>query len=263
MTTTRMPALFIGHGSPMNALADNARTQAWVALAATLPKPRAILMVSAHWTTRGTAITGDASPKTMHDFGGFPQALFDMRYPAAGAPEIAQAIAAHLAPLPVRLDDSWGFDHGSWSVLVKMFPQADVPLLQLSIDATQPAAFHFALGQKLSALRDQGILLMGSGNVVHNLSRMVFNDAPAHDWAVRFNARVRDALLGPTPEELINFSEWGADAALAAPTDEHFLPLLYVIGSRRDDEPLAIFNDVVELGAISMLSVVVGAIPST
>jgi 4,5-DOPA dioxygenase extradiol len=255
-----MPALFIGHGSPMNALEDNVYTRAWEQLGKSLPKPKAILAISAHWYTEGTAVTAMTAPPTIHDFGGFPQALFDMRYPAPGDPALAAHVRDLLAPVEVRLDDSWGLDHGTWSILVKMYPQADIPVLQLSIDATQPNAFHFETGRRLSALRDEGVLLMASGDVVHNLRTMRWGSNEPYDWASRFNDTVRDCLLGGDTEKLIDYAQWGGDARLSIPTPEHYLPLLYIAGARRADEAISIPVDGIELGSISMLTAMVGAI---
>lgn len=259
-TQQRMPAIFFGHGNPMNALEDNRYTRSWQRLGATLPRPKGILAISAHWLTRGTAVTAMAQPPTLHDFGGFPQALFDVRYPAPGDPALAARVRALLAPdIEVQMDHAWGLDHGTWSVLIKAYPDADIPVVQLSIDATQPAAFHLAVGQKLAALRDEGILIIGSGNVVHNLRRYAWNgSAPAHDWASRFNDKVRQHLTGGDVAALADYAQWGPDAQLAVPTAEHFLPLLYVVGSRQDHEALSIAVDGIEGGALSMLTAVLG-----
>lgn len=257
-TSARMPAIFIGHGSPMNALEDNVYTQAWQRLGASMPKPKAILAISAHWLTRGTAVTAMAAPPTIHDFGGFPQALFDIRYPAPGDPALAQRVRELLAPVDVRLDHAWGLDHGTWSVLVKMYPDADVPVVQFSIDAGRPLAYHLDLGQRLSALRDEGILIIASGNVVHNLRAMRLSSNAPYDWAVRFNDAVRDCLLRGDTANLVNYAQWGTDAQLSAPTPEHFLPLLYIAGTRRDDESISIPVDGIERGTISMLTAMVG-----
>lgn len=252
----RMPAIFVGHGSPMNAIEDNDYTRAWQQLGQRFPAPKAILMISAHWMTHGVGITAMAAPPTIHDFGGFPQALFDIRYPAPGDPALAAQIAAWLAPLPVALDQEWGLDHGTWSVLVKMYPQAQIPVLQLSLDMTQPAEWHFELGRRLSALREQGILLMGSGNVVHNLRRVALH-APAYDWAQRFNDVMREAILAQDKDKLIHYEQFGQDAALSVPTTEHFLPLLYIAGSVTADDQISIVAEGMDLGSISMMSVVV------
>ncbi len=260
-SSSRMPAVFFGHGSPMNALGDNQYTAAWEQLGRSLAarKPKAILAISAHWYTRGTAVTAMAMPKTIHDFGGFPQALFDVQYPAKGDPELAEQIADLLAPVPVHLDHAWGLDHGTWSVLIKAFPQADVPVIQLSIDGTKPAQFHFELGQKLAVLREQGVLIIGSGDVVHNLRMMSWDkNAPAPDWAVRFNDKIRASLLNNDVQQVVSYENLGQDAALSVPTAEHFLPLLYVIGCQHEDEKIAIAVDGIEGGTISMLTAVVG-----
>ena len=254
----RMPAVFFGHGSPMNALDDNAYTQAWQRIGRDIPKPKAILAVSAHWTTRGTAVTAMSAPPTIHDFGGFPQALFDMQYPAPGDPALAARVQKLLEPMPVYLDqEEWGLDHGTWSVLVKAYPQADVPVVQLSLDMTQPNRFHFDLGRRLSALRDEGILLIASGDVVHNLRTMRFDNRGPYDWAVRFNDAVRECLARGDVERLVDYEQWGDDARLSVPTREHFLPLLTIAGAKRDDEAITIAVDGIEGGSISMLSAVV------
>lgn len=258
--SSRMPAIFFGHGSPMNALEDNVYTRTWQQLGAAMPKPEAIVAISAHWLTQGTAVTAMAMPPTIHDFGGFPQALFDMRYPASGDPALAARVRDLLAPVDVRLDQAWGLDHGTWSVLVKMFPAADIPVIQLSLDATQPPAFQHALGKQLASLRDEGILLIGSGNVAHNL-RMMSWGGSAYDWAQRFNDRVRDCLLRGDTGSLIDFAQWGEDARLSVPTAEHFLPLLTIAGTKQDDEAISIAADGIEAGSISMLTAVVGTMP--
>ena len=253
-----MPSLFIGHGSPMNALERNRYTDAWRALGASLPKPKAVLCVSAHWQTRGLAVTAMREPRTIHDFGGFPQALFDMQYPAAGDASMAQRVCEVLKPLPVALDTEWGLDHGAWSVLVHLFPKADLPVLQLSLDATQPEDSHYAIGQKLAALRDEGVLILGSGNVVHNLRRLSMQDGAAYDWATRFEASVRRAITARDHAALIHWQAQGADAALSIPTPEHYWPLLPVLGAQAADEPAQIVIDGIELGSISMMTVRVG-----
>ena len=261
MSFPRMPALFLGHGSPMNVLEENKYTAAWRKLGETLPRPQAIIAVSAHWYTRGTAVTAMADPRTIHDFGNFPQALFDVRYPAPGSPELAAHIATALEPINVDLDQQWGFDHGSWGVLIKMYPNADIPVVQLSVDGTKPPAYHFALGRKLAALRDQGVMIVASGNVVHNL-RMVRwqGEAEPYPWATAFNQYVRDNLQwqgDDAQHPLINFMQHPG-AELSNPTPEHYLPLLYVLGARADDEAVSIPVDGIEMASLSMLSVQVG-----
>jgi 4,5-DOPA dioxygenase extradiol len=257
---TRMPAIFIGHGSPMNALEDNVYTRAWESLGQRLPRPKAILAISAHWLTYGTAVTAMSAPKTIHDFGGFPQALFDLRYPAAGDPALAVRIAELLTPFtdtPVQLNQDWGLDHGTWSVLTKMYPDASIPVLQLSLDRRLSTAAHLALGQHLTALRQDGILIIASGNVVHNLAQLSVG-AAAYPWALRFNDAIRAAILDIRFEQIIDYLALGPDAKLAVPTSEHFLPLLYVLGAHVEDESIEILCDQIELGAISMMSVVLG-----
>lgn len=261
MNLTRMPALFLGHGSPMNVLEENNYTQTWRELGENLPRPQAILAISAHWYTRGTAVTAMESPRTIHDFGGFPQALFDTHYTAPGSPALAQQIVEVLAPTRVQLDYSWGLDHGSWGVLIKMYPKADIPVVQLSIDGTQPAAWHFQLGQKLAALRERGVMIVASGNVVHNLRMARWQgDGDAYPWADAFNQYVRDNLnwQGAVAEHpLINFMQHPG-GALANPTPEHYLPLLYILGSRQPDEVATVPVDGIVMSALSMLSVQVG-----
>lgn len=261
MSHQRMPALFLGHGSPMNVLEENIYTETWRKLGETLPKPKAIIAVSAHWYTRGTAVTAMEKPRTIHDFGGFPQALFDTRYPAPGSPALARQIAEVLSPVDVQLDQEWGFDHGSWGVLIKMYPDADIPVVQLSVDGTKPAAYHFELGRKLALLREQGVMIVASGNVVHNL-RMVRwqGEAPAYPWAESFNQYVRDNLAWQGEDAqhpLVNFMQHEG-AALSNPTPEHYLPLLYVLGARAQDEAVTVPVDGIVMGSLSMLSVQVG-----
>lgn len=260
MSSPRMPALFLGHGSPMNVLEDNRYTHTWQQLGQTLPRPKAIVAISAHWYTQGTAVTAMAQPRTLHDFGGFPQALFDKRYPAPGSPALAQQVQSLLAPVAVHADTGeWGLDHGTWGVLIKMYPEVDIPVVQLSIDATRDAAYHFALGRKLAALRDEGVMLVASGNVVHNLRTVRWQDeAEPYPWALSFDQFVRGNLSAQgEPHPLIEYRQH-QDAALSNPSPEHFLPLLYVLGSRIGDEPVTVPVDGIMLGSISMLSVQVG-----
>lgn len=254
-----MPAVFIGHGSPMNVLARNRYTEAWRNIGSSMPRPKAILVISAHWYIRGTAVTAMEAPQTIHDFGGFPQALFEFQYPAPGSPALAARVHDLLAPLDVALDKSWGLDHGAWSVLAHAFSQADVPVVQLSIDATQPPLFHYELGKRLAPLRDEGVLIVGSGNVVHNLHTLKWDsDAPACDWAVRFNEQVRDHLVQRDHRALVFYEEMGQDARLSIPTPEHYLPLLYIIGLQGEGEPLAFAVDGIQNASIGMLSIVIG-----
>jgi 4,5-DOPA dioxygenase extradiol len=255
----RAPAIFFGHGSPMNAL-GGPYGPIWRALGASFPKPKAILMVSAHWYVPETAVTAMAQPRTIYDFYGFPPALYEVAYPATGDAWLAQRVADLLGPLPVRADHDWGLDHGTWSVLVHAFPDADVPVVQLAIDGNQPPAFHYELGRRLAALRDEGVLIAGSGDVVHNLRAMRRDGSnDPFDWAERFNAEVRRRVETHDHQGLIDIADhadsFSADAQLSIPTDEHWLPLLYVLGARGEDEAAQIFTDVIELGSVSMMGV--------
>lgn len=255
---TRMPAIFFGHGSPMNTLEHNRYTDTWRKIGESAPKPKAILSVSAHWYTHGTGVTAMDRPKTIHDFYGFPQALFDVQYPARGDPGLANRVREMLPPVEVSLDLSWGLDHGTWSVLKHAYPDADVPVVQLSIDGTQPPQFHYEIGKRLAPLRDEGMLVIGSGNVVHNLSLMRRGGGPAFDWAVRFNEKVRDALSSRDHQALIEFERAGEDARLSVPTPEHYLPLLYIAALQGDDEEMSFAVDGYEMGSLSMLTAVTG-----
>jgi len=258
---TPLPVLFLGHGSPMNALQTNDWTRAWARLGATLPRPRAVLAISAHWYVADTAVTAMAAPRTIHDFGGFPRELFAVRYPAPGDPALAERVQQLLAPLPVRADHSWGLDHGTWSVLRHLFPRADVPLVQLSIDETQPPAFHHGLGARLRPLRDEGVLLIGSGDVVHNLHTYAWGRHPQepYEWALRFEAKLRARLLAGDHAPLIDYSSLGNDALLSVPTPEHYLPLLYVLGASVPGEPVSFPVEGMDGGSVSMLAVQLGA----
>jgi 4,5-DOPA dioxygenase extradiol len=254
----RQPVVFLGHGSPMNAL-GGPYAEGWRALGERLAKPKAVLMISAHWYIEGVAVTAMARPRTIHDFGGFPAPLYEIQYPAPGDPALAQRVAGLLAPLPVSLDHEWGLDHGAWSVLMHVFPRADVPVLQLAIDERQPPRFHHDLGARLAPLRDEGVLIVGSGDVVHNLraARLAAGAKP-YDWATRFETFVREAIAAGRFESLIDYATLGEDARLSIPTPEHYLPLLYVLGAAEQGETTAFLNQGVDLGAISMLSAVIG-----
>ncbi len=258
--STRLPALFIGHGSPMNTLEDNPYTQAWRALGAALPRPQAILAISAHWLTRGIAVTAMEHPRTIHDFGGFPQALHEVQYPAPGSTALAQRVAALLAPRPVALDsDEWGLDHGTWSVLAHLYPMADIPVVQLSMDATQGEAFHLEIGQALRSLRDEGVLIVASGNIVHNLRLMKWSQTGfGHDWAVRFDAFAKRKIEARDFSALAHYQSEGHDATLAVPTAEHFWPLLYALGAAGDDDAISFPVEGLTMGGISMRSVQIG-----
>lgn len=258
----RMPALFIGHGSPMNALEDNRFVQGFRSVAKTIPKPEAILCISAHWYTRGTMVTAMSQPKTIHDFGGFPQALHEFQYPAPGSPELAKATASLVPKTPVALDQSWGLDHGAWTVLTHLYPNADIPVVQMSLDRTQTPEFHFELGRQLDALRQRGILIVGSGNIVHNLRLVDFQnmERPNHgfDWAVEAQNFVNQQLADGDYERLIDYSKQGRAISLAVPTPDHYLPLLYVLGLQHKPDQLQLFNNELVAGSISMTSVRLG-----
>lgn len=256
----RMPVAFFGHGSPMNALERNRYTDAWRQLRVTLPVPKAILAVSAHWMTRGTAVTAMDTPRTIHDFGGFPQELFEFQYPAPGSLLLATRVRELLAPVNVQLDQSWGLDHGTWSVLTHVFPGANVPVVQLSLDANQPPRYHYELGARLAPLRNEGVLIVGSGNVVHNLGQVQWaDDARPFDWATRFNEQVRAHLTARKHQPLIDYTALDGDARLSVPTPEHYLPLLYIISQQDEDEAISFPVDGIELGSIGMLTAIVGS----
>ena len=254
-SNSRMPAVFLGHGSPMNALESNRHTEAWAAIGQALPRPAAILAVSAHWYIRGTAVTAMANPQTIHDFGGFPPALHAYQYPARGDPALAARVRDLLAPLAIGLDHEWGLDHGTWSVLTHVYPKADIPVVQLAIDRTQPAAFHYELGRRLAPLRDEGVLIVGSGNVVHNLGVIQWGgNAAAYPWALLFDRTFRENLERRNHAPLIDYAALGEAARMSIPTPDHYLPALYVLGAQRDDDALSVLTDGIELGSISMLS---------
>ncbi len=258
MTSVPMPAIFFGHGNPMNAIAENVYAKKWHAIGRALPEPKAVLCVSAHWYVEETAVTAMPNPRTIHDFGGFPRELFEVTYPAPGDPELARRVAELLAPARVRLDESsWGFDHGTWSVLVHLFPNANVPVVQLSIDETKPPEYHYELAQRLAPLRDEGVLIVGSGNVVHNLHAYAWGRHPAEpfDWALRFEARVREILLAHQDVNLVNYEALGRDALLSAPTPDHYLPLLYVLAVRRETDAVTFPVEGIDGGSVSMLAV--------
>ena len=252
-----MPALFVGHGSPMNAIEENEFTRGWQAAAQAIAKPKAILCISAHWETRGVGVCSATQPETIHDFGGFPQALFDVRYPAPGDPALAQRVVALVKGVQIQATPQWGLDHGAWSVLRVMYPDADVPVVQLSLDTSKPGPFHVALARELSALRDEGVLIVGSGNVVHNLRLFNFRDPSPADWAVRANTLLRERIEAGDVDALADWRKLGPDVALGIPTPEHYLPLLYALGARREGDEVRVFNDVVT-GSLAMMSVRIG-----
>ncbi len=253
----RMPALFLGHGNPMNALARNSYTEGWAALGRSGPRPKAVLAISAHWYIPACAVTAQAVPKTIHDFGGFPEELYKVQYAAPGSPELARRVRNLLAPVEVKLDESWGLDHGTWSVLCHVFPDADIPVVQLSIDDRQPPRFHYDLGKRLAPLRNEGVLVVGSGNLVHNLEAYGWGRrrVPPYDWAQRFEQLVRELMVEGDDARLVDYEKLGPDAALSVPTPDHYLPLLYVLGLREKGEAVAFPVEGVDGGSISMLAV--------
>ncbi|WP_425554933.1 4,5-DOPA dioxygenase extradiol [Flavobacterium ginsengisoli] len=257
--TERMPVLFLGHGNPMNALADNNFTQGFQQVAKTLPKPRAILCISAHWETKGTFVTAMQKPPTIHDFGGFPQALFDVQYPAPGSPELALETQKLITSTSVGLDNSWGLDHGCWTVVKFLYPNADIPVIEMSIDYSQPALYHYELGKELAALRRKGILIVGSGNTVHNLRLAAWDKMMvpgyAFEWAHIANEKMKNMILDKDHKSLIQFDKQGREFELAVPTPEHYLPLLYILSLQEKDEKATIFNDELVAGSLNMMSV--------
>lgn len=256
----RLPVIFFAHGNPMNALADNEYTRAWRAFGEELPRPRGMLCISAHWYAPGCAVTAMHSPRTIHDFGGFPRELFEVEYPAPGSPELANEVQALLQPTSVALDHEWGLDHGAWSVLRHVYPDADVPVVQLSIDESLPASAHYEVGRRLAALRDRGVLVVGSGNLVHNLHAYAWGRKviQPYDWAVRFETQARAWMQNNEHQPLIDYEHLGQDAMLSAPTPDHYLPLLYVLGAQRPGDSVAFPVEGVDGGSVSMLAVRIG-----
>jgi 4,5-DOPA dioxygenase extradiol len=263
--TGQMPVLFVGHGNPMNAIEDNEFSRGWRELGRTLPHPRAILCISAHWETWGTLVTAMEEPRTIHDFGGFPRALYEAQYPAPGSPWLALETQKAVTKAKVGLDGDWGLDHGCWSVLKQMFPHADVPVVQLSLDYTKPAQHHYDLAKELAPLRRKGVLIIGSGNIVHNLRRVVmmgnslsdFNRPFGLDWALEANDLFKRLIDGNRHEELINYQALGEAVRLAVPTPEHYLPMLYAIALKQEDESITYFNDKPLAGSLTMTSLIV------
>jgi 4,5-DOPA dioxygenase extradiol len=253
----RMPVLFVGHGNPMNAIDRNAFHLAWAEIGRRLPRPKAVLCVSAHWETQGASVTAAERPPTIHDFYGFPQALFDVRYPAPGDPALAARVAALVTSESVRLDPARGLDHGAWSVLIAMYPGADVPVVQLGMDTRLPGSHHLALARQLAPLRDEGVLVLGSGNIVHNLGLFDFHDPAPLDWALAADASIRGMIAGQRHDELAAYPE-RPESRLAVPTPEHYLPLLYAVALQQPAEEAGFFNVSVP-GSISMTSVLFGS----
>jgi 4,5-DOPA dioxygenase extradiol len=260
METRAMPAIFFGHGNPMNALARNAYTDGWSALGRAIPRPKAILSISAHWYIAGTSVTIADAPATIHDFGGFPRELFAVEYPAPGSRALAGRVRELLSPVHVDEDARWGLDHGTWSVLVHVFPDADIPIVQLSIDETREASWHYEVAKQLLPLRDEGVLIMGSGNLVHNLHTYSWGNHAlgAYDWAQRFEDKARSLLGARDFAPLVDYGSLGRDAQLSAPTPEHYLPLVYILAQHRDGDTITYPVEGFDGGSISMLSVAIG-----
>ncbi|WP_242087045.1 4,5-DOPA dioxygenase extradiol [Aestuariivivens sediminis] len=254
-STPKMPALFLGHGSPMNAIEDNPFVQGFKTITKRIPTPKAILCISAHWETKGTKVTAMDMPRTIHDFGGFPKALYDIQYPAPGSPDLAKETAQLMAPLSVTMDYDWGLDHGAWSVIKHLYPEANIPVIQMSLDDTQGPKYHFTLGQKLRVLRHKGILIIGSGNMVHNLRRLHYSLDQGYDWALEARAFINNKIALRDFKSLFDYHSNKA-LQLAIPTPEHFLPLLYTLALQETDhDHLSLFNDDLVMGSISMTSV--------
>ena len=261
--TAKMPVLFIGHGNPMNAIEENIFVEGFRKVASQIEKPNAILCISAHWLTNGTKVTAMSFPKTIHDFGGFPDELFQVQYPVKGSPELATEAKKLLAPTPIELDEKWGLDHGSWSILRRMYPDADIPVIQLSIDYNKPMQWHFDLAKQLNELRSKGILIVGSGNIIHNLRLVDFHNINkvnyGFDWAVEARSIFNNYLLDENFEALINYDKGPTALKMAVPTPDHFIPILYSLGLKEKADRLSLFNDNLVAGSLSMTSVLIQA----
>jgi len=261
-STDLMPILFVGHGSPMNAIEENEFVDGWREVVKSLPKPKAILCVSAHWETSGTFVTAMAKPATIHDFGGFPPELFEVQYPAPGNPELAKEVRSIITKTEVGLDDKWGLDHGCWSVMRRMYPGADIPVIELSLDYLKPAQYQYELAGELLSLRKKGILIIGSGNMVHNLRLVDWNnmDTPGvgYDWAIEANEKMKELIISGNHKALIDYRSQGKAFDLAIPTPEHFLPLIYALALKQEDDKVTFFNDKAVGGSLTMTSVRIG-----
>ncbi|HRX00005.1 MAG TPA: 4,5-DOPA dioxygenase extradiol [Cyclobacteriaceae bacterium] len=252
----RFPLLFLGHGSPMNAIEENEFVQGWRKAGENLEKPNAILCISAHWETKGTQVTAMLQPPTIHDFYGFPKALYEVDYPAPGSPELAEETKQTIKSTQVELDHSWGLDHGAWSVVKHLFPNADVPIVQMSLDSTQPPAYHYALAKELNSLRRKGVLIVGSGNMVHNLRIMDWGKPnEGYDWAQEANEKMKKYIYDGDHLSLVNYKSGGKAMQLSVPTPEHYLPLLYILALKENDENVQVFNDKTIMGSIAMTSI--------
>jgi len=258
----RMPVLFVGHGSPMYAIEENEFVQKWRDLGDTLPKPKAIICVSAHWETRGTQVTAMQSPKTIHDFGGFPRELYDIQYPAPGNPELARDAINSITGTTVLADEKWGLDHGTWSVVRRIYPKADIPVIQISLDYHKTPKEHYELARELASFRDKGVLIIGSGNIVHNLRQVAWDKTDdeeyGYDWNIEANEIIKKLIVENRHNELINYTSLGKAVQMAAPSADHYLPLLYALALKREDEEVTFFNDKAVMGSLSMTSVKIG-----
>lgn len=261
-TTQKMPVLFIGHGSPMNAIEENEFVRGWRSIAQTVPHPQAILCVSAHWETKGTFVTAMEKPQTIHDFGGFPRELYSIRYPAPGSPELAAGVVDMVKSVNVEPDMKWGLDHGCWSVVKHMFPEADVPVIQMSLDHFRSPGYHYELARELSSLREKGILILGSGNLVHNLGQVAWNRLDdigfGYDWALEANDKMKEFILKGDHKSLIDYKSQGQAFNLAIPTPDHFLPILYTLALKEGDEQITFYNDKAVAGSLTMTCVKIG-----
>ena len=258
-STDKMPVLFLGHGSPMNAIQDTEFSRGWRAIGQSLPRPNAIICISAHWETKGTYVTAMEKPKTIHDFGGFPQELFDVQYPAPGSPAFAQQTKEAITSTEVGLDQQWGLDHGTWSVVKNLYPKADVPVIQFSLDYTKGPQYHYELAKELASLRKKGVLIIGSGNIVHNLGIIDWqNQDQGYDWAVEANHTMKSLITKGDYAPLINYTSMGKAFQLSIPTPEHYLPMLYTLGLKDDKDTVTFFNDKTIMGSIAMTSLMIG-----
>ena len=258
-TGHKMPVMFVGHGNPMNAMLENDITRGWREMSKDV-SPKAILCISAHWETKGTFVTTTPKPQTIHDFGGFPPDLYQIQYPAPGIPELAKEVIRDIKKTSVQEDHDWGLDHGAWTVLIKMFPDANVPVFQMSLDYRQSPQFHYELGRELSILRDKGVLIIGSGNIIHNLSTARWNSNEPYEWVTAFDNKTKELIAEGDHQALINYHNLGTEAKLSIPSNEHYLPMLYTLGLQEKGDKLAFFNESIDLASVSMRSFVISHI---
>lgn len=258
----RMPVFFIGHGSPLYTIGDNEFVETWKSLARTIPVPKAVLCISAHWQSRGTSVTAMAEPPTIHDFGGFPRELYNIRYPAPGSPSLADQIKKSITRTAIGLDNDWGLDHGAWTVIRHIFPEAKIPVIEMSLDYSKMPRDHYDLAKELLAFRDRGVLIIGSGNIVHNLGRVAWDHADdpefGYDWALQANDIFKRLIISGNHTDLMNYQSLGEEVRLSVPTPEHFLPLLYSLALKKDNEPIEFFSDKAVMGSLTMTSLRIG-----